>query len=682
MKRKITLTKTLIYAFAFFMCGFTYAQDRTCSMLEYMEEQMKDPEFAKEYERTQAKFKAELKKSLSQENYIQMRGATMIIPVAVHFPEANESDRDCLEALAQNQVDILNADYTATNADFAQWNSAMAFYPSTNAGSANIEFCIAVSNHPVGLDPELLEGNPAITIGYNFGGGSAQDSNWAGYMNFVVRNIGALGFSPKPGSIAAGQAVTMDNNAFGSGAGCGSGASGVNPSAPYNLGRTVTHELGHFYNLNHPWGPAGPGCSVDDGLADTPNTGQETYGCPSAGSLAACTAGQNILSMNYMDYVNDACMYMFTEDQVALMNVYLNSVQSDFVTGVCTPAAPGFTLASVGDDTLNNCPTTDNQVTFDFSLTTIAGFNETITFSASGAPAGASVVFSPTTLNSNGSFSMTVGNLDSSPEGEYTITVTGTSATKTESTDVLLKNLCIECVSYTDSLGAPLVITDGLAGGGLGTPVANDIINIPNSASIESMTVTVDVSHTYIQDLVIQLLHPDGNTFVNLWARDCVDENNLTITFDDEGVAIVCAEPTVGTFSPADPLSTFAGLDMQGDWTIFVADFFAGDIGTLNSWSMEICAEQSLSTDDLSFENFAIFPNPNEGEFTVKLNSNSGNDINIDVHDIRGRQVFTNAYSNGTDFNQTVRLNNVQSGLYLVTVRDGDRQITKKIVVE
>ena len=683
MERKITLTKTLLFAITFFVCCFSYAQDRTCGMLEYMEEQMKDPEFAKEYQRTQEKFKAELKRALAQEDFSQRGGAAMIIPVAVHYPEANEADRACLEALAQNQIDILNADYTATNADVSNWNTAMSSYPGTNLGALNVQFCLAVSNHPIGLDPELLEGNPCITIGYNFGGGSNQDVNWAGYMNFVVRNIGALGFSPKPGSIAAGQAVTMDNNAFASGAGCP--GSGVVPQAPYNLGRTVTHELGHFYNLNHPWGPAGPTCAQDDGIADTPNTGQETYGCPADGSLQACIATENILSMNYMDYVNDACMYMFTQDQASLMQTYLNSVQSDFVTGVCTPGAPDFNLTATNTPILT-CPTTDTEAVFALTYTTISGFSENTTFSASGLPANATVAFSPTSLNSDGDFTMTVGNLGATAQGEYTITVTGTSSPGgvVRDIDVLLKNTCTEivCDPYASPANLNLAITDGQAGGGLGTPVANHVINIPNSAPIESMTVTVDISHTYIQDLVIQLVHPDGTTFATLWNRDCVNENDLVVTFDDLGGAIVCAEPTVGTFVPTDLLSTFAGLDMQGDWTLFVADYFQADTGVLNSWSMEICTEQSLSTDDLSFDDFAIFPNPNKGEFTVKLNSNSGNDIAIDVHDIRGRRIFTNSYTNGADFNQAVKLNNVQSGLYLVTVKDGNRKITKKIIVE
>ena len=685
MKKNFTL-KSIVAILMLFCVVSSYSQDRTCGMLEYMEEMLKDPKVAKQYERDQAIFKAEVARRLSSD--FQARGASIVIPVAVHFPSANEADRDCLVALAQNQIDILNDDYSAMNADFAQWSAASANYPNTTAGAANIQFCLAVSNHPVGADPELLEGEPAVTIGYNFANGSGFpefDTNFEGYMNFLVKDIGgALGYSPKGGSVENGMAVVLNTFAFGSGPGCP--GSGIVPNSTFGLGRTTTHELGHFYNLDHPWGPANATCTADDGLADTPNTGQETYGCPFAGSLDACVAGEKILSMNYMDYVDDACMYMFTANQVTVMESYVFSVlQPQFVTGVCTPAGPGFNITA-SNSPIFTCPSIDTQAVFNLDYATFGGFNETTTFTAVGAPVGATVVFSPATLDGDGSFTMTVGNLGATAQGEYTITVSGTSSPGaiTNSADVLLKNTCTEiaCDTYASPTNLNLPITDGQPGGGLGSPFLSHVITVSDQANIESMTVTVDVSHTYIQDLVIQLLHPDGSTFVTLWNRDCVGENDLVVTFDDTGVPIVCAEPTVGTFLPADALSTFNGLDMQGDWTLFIGDYFAADTGQLNSWSIEICSEQSLSTEEFSVEDFSIFPNPNQGEFTVKLNSASSNDITIDVFDIRGRRIFNNSYVNDANFSEVVKLNTVQSGMYLVSVSDGEKKTTKKIIID
>jgi len=684
MNKNFTLKS--IFTLILFSCFVSIsAQERSCGMLQYMDQQMQDPEFAREYELSQEKFKVKLQQLLSEENFSQRGGSAIVIPVAVHFPTANEADRDCLEALAQNQIDILNADYTAANADISQWNAASGFYPSTSLGVANISFCLALSNHPVGLDPELIEGNPAVTIGYDFGNGNNVDSNWGGYMNFVVRPLGGvLGFSPLGGSIAAGQAVTITTNAFGSGAGCS--GSGIVPSYPFNLGRTTTHELGHFYNLNHTFNGDGNGvCGVGgDGIADTPEVANSTYGCPSVGAIPGCVPGETALTMSFMDYGDDRCLYMFSAGQALRMDAWATAIASQIKQDVCSPAEPGFEIASSNNEVLA-CPTSDVEAVFNFSYTTIQGFDESTVFEASGAPAGATVTFSPTSLSSDGNFTMTIGNLNATATGEYTITVTGTSSpgSVVDMADVVLKNTCttIACETYASDENLALTIADG-NGGQPGQPLLEHIINIPDLAIIEGITVNVDVTHSYIGDLIVRIIHPDGVTFVDVYNADCSNNANFDITFDDEAETIACASPTIGTFAPGEALSGFNGMQAQGEWTILIADFFAQDTGNLNDWSITICAEEALSVDKFSFSDVAVFPNPNTGEFSVKLNSNSSDAINIDVFDIRGRRIFNKSYINRADFNQTINLNDTKSGMYLVTISDGTSKITKKIVVK
>ena len=118
-------------------------------------------------------------------------------------------------------------------------------------------------------------------------------------------------------------------------------------------------------------------------------------------------------------------------------------------------------------------------------------------------------------------------------------------------------------------------------------------------------------------------------------------------------------------------------------WTFGVGDFNLGQTGTLNSWYVEVCeiTVTPLSLDEFDLDSFSVFPNPNSGEFTVKLNTKSNNNINISVYDIRGRQIFDNIYTNNSNFNEVINLNNVQSGLYILKVSDGDRSGTKKIIV-
>ena len=682
MKKNFTL-KSIFTLLVLLYAMNTYSQERTCGMLDHMEKQMQNPEFAKAYEKSQKKFKAKLQQLLSEENFSQRGRALVEIPVAVHFPTANEADRECLVALAQNQIDILNADYTATNADISLWNSVMGFYPGTNLGVANISFCLAESNHPVGLDPELLEGEPCVTIGYNFGNGNFTDSNWGGYMNFVVRPIdgGVLGFSPLGGRIGAGQAVTINTDAFGSGSGCS--GSGVVPSAPFNLGRTTTHELGHFYNLNHTFNADGGGVcgSGGDGIADTPEVANSTYFCPPDGSVAGCVAGQSALTMSYMDYGDDRCLYMFSAGQATVMDAWVSSIESQIKPDVCTPAVPGFNITA-DNSPIPSCPATDTQVVFDLFYRTIQGFSETTTFSASGVPAGATVAFSPTSLNSDGYFIMTLGNLGATTEGEYAITVTGASNSVTESRDVVLSNNCVEvvCDDYT-ATDTPIEILAAAP------PVSTytSTITITEDLPVDNINVTLTIQHDWIRDIIATITSPNG-TEVELTSVN--GENGagqyLNTTFDQEATNPISegVSPFAGTFVPEGDLSIIYGEMSAGDWVLTITDNFANDGGFLNNFEIELCLESPLSISEFELNGFSIFPNPNKGEFTIKLNSNSGNDINIDVFDMRGRRIFNNSFTNGSDFNQTINLNNAKSGMYLVTISDGTSKTIKKIIVE
>jgi len=173
------------------------------------------------------------------------------------------------------------------------------------------------------------QGQPAVTINRTQGDFVA---NWRGYLNIYVQfGTGALGYAPLGGA-GNGDGVVIEATAFGAGAGCGS----VSPEAPYNLGRTTTHEVGHYLLLDHIWGN---GCGQDDDVTDTPNQNSDYSGCP---SLNQSSCGSRDLHMNYMDYTNDACMYMFTAGQSTRMENYLRSslsVITNNASNVCSEAA-------------------------------------------------------------------------------------------------------------------------------------------------------------------------------------------------------------------------------------------------------------------------------------------------------------------------------------------------------
>lgn len=342
--------RILLLALVSCCAGFAQ-QQRGCAMKQYMKRKLSDPVYAAQYQARQNEFNAVLN-TINSDNKAPQ--AIIVIPVAVHFPTMSNANRACLVALAQNQITILNNDYNATNADKTNWVPASAFYPGVQHGNTQVQFCIATLNHPANTDPNLVNGQPAVTVGYNFGNGNDSDIKWKGYLNFVIKDAGAgiLGYSPLGGNFDAGDAVVMSFAAFGSGAGC----PGVVPGAPYNLGRTVTHELGHFFNLDHTFGDES-GCTATntDNIADTPQVGGPTYGTPAPGSVAGCVAGQKALTMSYMDYVDDDHMYMFSAGQTARAKAYMVAQQAKFKVGVtaCTPLA---VVQNVAEESLKVFP--------------------------------------------------------------------------------------------------------------------------------------------------------------------------------------------------------------------------------------------------------------------------------------------------------------------------------------
>jgi hypothetical protein len=311
------------------------AQQRTCGTQELMETIMNDPAKRAAYIEQQNKFEIELQRLES--NSLRNTNAVIRIPVAVHYPSpgtVTPAVKTCLSRLAQKQIDILNADYNAVNTDISIWNNNdSALFPGISTGNLNVQFVIATQNHPA--NSGLADGELAITFGTAFLGTADTDTTWAGYCNLVVRNIsgGILGYSPLGGSPSQGMTVVIDNNSFGAALSPSpTTCSGFAPGAPYNKGRTLTHELGHFFNLNHTFQSCdGANCATSgDRVCDTPSANTATYGCPAVGTVSGCVDTQ--LTMNYMDYTDDACMYMFTAGQATRMLAWYNTIKTQLTT--------------------------------------------------------------------------------------------------------------------------------------------------------------------------------------------------------------------------------------------------------------------------------------------------------------------------------------------------------------
>lgn len=239
--------------------------------------------------------------------------------------------------------------------------------------------------------------------------------------------------------------------------------------------------------------------------------------------------------------------------------------------------------------------------------------------------------------------------------------------------------IATSCNTYTDSVALPFI----------DQPTGNyttRTLNVPITGTISDVNVFQSLTHTYLSDVQTDISSPQApGTFVKLFSRSCGATNGtLNLKFSDGAATINCTGgTTLQTVTPGGALSAFNGQNPQGNWTFRVYDNYSPDTGTINTWGIEVCAQTlTLLTEDFGLDQFVLYPNPGNGNFNIRFNSSSSNEIGVVIHDIRGREIFSRNYQNTGTFEQNVQLSSVQSGVYLVTVKDGNRKEVKKLVIE
>ena len=239
---------------------------------------------------------------------------TVIIPVVVHVVY-NTAAENISDAQVQSQIDVLNLDFRKLNTDA---NQTPALYAGL-AADANVQFVLA-KRDPSGLPTTGIVHKSTRTASWSTndavknskrGGDNPWDATK--YLNLWACNLGQglLGYAQFPGGAASTDGVVILYSAFGSKAKYAAGTY----TTSYDLGRTATHEVGHWLNLRHIWGDATCG---NDYVSDTPVQQTSNYGCPAFPHVTCSNSGD--MSMNYMDYVDDRCMYMFSTGQSTRMN--------------------------------------------------------------------------------------------------------------------------------------------------------------------------------------------------------------------------------------------------------------------------------------------------------------------------------------------------------------------------
>jgi len=246
-----------------------------------------------------------------------LRPGITTIPVVVHVVY-NPRAENISATQIKSQITVLNKDFRATNPDKSKtpdvWKGLVA--------DARIQFALATKDPTGKTTTGIIRTKTTRT---SFGTGDTVKSAATGgadpwpsnkYLNIWICTLGGglLGYAQFPGGPPATDGVVILNTAFGT---RGTAA------APFNLGRSATHEIGHWLNLRHIWGDT-EDCSGSDLVADTPNAEGPNFGKPIFPKVSCNNGPNGDMFMNYMDYVDDDTMVMFSPQQVARMHAALD----------------------------------------------------------------------------------------------------------------------------------------------------------------------------------------------------------------------------------------------------------------------------------------------------------------------------------------------------------------------
>tara|TARA_B110000881_G_scaffold214453_1_gene226876 strand:+ start:599 stop:2362 length:1764 start_codon:yes stop_codon:yes gene_type:complete len=315
------------------LISFNCISQQRCHTTEY-EENLKNQysQYKQERKKVNKETNHWIKNNYNNENSI------VTIPVVVHVvwntTQENISDQQIF-----SQIDVLNADFRRTNIDAIMtptvWTSI--------AADTEIEFCLATLD-PNGTFTSGITRTQTSQTSFSIQADAMKSTSTGGidpwdqdnYLNIWVCDLsgGILGYATPPSSFNnPDDGVVIGYNYF--------GTLGT-VQAPYNKGRTCTHEVGHWLNLDHLWGSGG-NCG-NDNVNDTPTQEEENYNCPAfphnANSCGTSNSSGDMF-MNYMDYTNDGCMNFFTLGQKARMIAAINQYRINLLNNnLCNTNPP------------------------------------------------------------------------------------------------------------------------------------------------------------------------------------------------------------------------------------------------------------------------------------------------------------------------------------------------------
>jgi hypothetical protein len=523
------------------------------------------------------------------------------------------------------------------------------------------------------------------------------------------------------------------------------GSNSIYPSgtyqAPYNKGRTLTHEVGHWLGLRHIWGD---GTCATDYCNDTPPAQTSNGGCPSYPYHVGTCSGNSPdgeMFMNFMDYTNDACMYMFTVDQTTRMQTAManGTYRKNLTTSastLCASSSPAanacFTMPSTGcvntAVNLTNCSTGSPTPTYTWSANPSTG----VTFSPNQNATNPSVTFANT--------------------GTYTITLTANNGTMSTTSNVISISSCVTQTVCNDTItnvrnndtltvyitGAPTSTCPGYVAG-------NNCYGDKEKAEWFAASTYSHVSPAQYITSAIVLFYKNGNvgtrgnasTQVNLriYSGNPTSGPSTAVATATANLGLItsgttttnvtyCGNPNLAFVSPiilpykynfttpVGPLSSstpggfFASVVLpttSGDTAvIFTNRYTSNPTNTMwekannnawyaftNSWGIPlngaILPILTCTTEKDEFNaftnNIMIVPNPSNGIFNIVTTFSEKQNIKFEVINTLGQVLNQGEFQNVMNNYLTLNLSHYENGIYFIKLTNGSEKIVKRIII-
>ena len=617
-----------------------------------------------------------IKEQQSLQEVASQSGGIIYIPVVVHVIHNGDAygiNENITDEQVQSQITVMNQDYR-------KLTGTPGYNTNAVGADTQVEFVLAKvdpnGNPTNGINRVNLCQASWSTAAIN----STVKSNtiWdpMQYMNMWSINFtdtSLLGYAQFPESSLGGMATTAQNpntdgvvanyTTFGS-----SDLASGSFAAPYDKGRTMTHEVGHFLGLRHIWGdnstcPATNTANDKDYVADTPAANTANFGCPTGTNTCTGNPGSDMIE-NYMDYTDDTCMSIFTTGQKARITTVLNSSprRSTLKTSVKDVSVPLFAndaevkienlCTSSAATCTNTNPTSPAKTILLYNRGTSNLTSATLTYNFNGS--------TNYTHNWTGSLApnkyaqITLAN--STANGLLTVTVTTANGVADQRAT---NNVATKTFGSVLSYANATTFTFTLVGDSYGSETTWSLKN-QAGATLYSGGPYTDIT-TGTQTLVdAEVWSLPANGCYYLTVNDSYGDGLY------DGVSQGVYTVTAGSTTVVD-VQDFVVAGNPANTLVSRVSYFTNN-AALESESFDI------------FESVSLYPNPAKDRVTISMPQGIEASGNFDVYNAIGQKIITKKVTTENDL--TINTNNYQAGIYFINLTIGEFSKTLRFIKE